>query len=146
MTQVSGNLISSVALNGQDATPHTQLILFSTYLSFMAVSLVCCIVLLKDKLPPSLISASTVNMTMSDKVPLLSALGDEPPSSATPKATLSPWEVLKATMKLVMTRKMLLVLPVFYTCGVQSGFSFSVFTHEVINPALGVSSIGYARR
>jgi MFS family permease len=51
MAQVSGSLISSVSLNGQDATPHTQRILFSIYLAVMAVALALGIALLRDRLP-----------------------------------------------------------------------------------------------
>jgi hypothetical protein len=50
--------------------------------------------------------------------------------------------MFKATMALMKTRKMLLVLPLFYNGGLQSGFASGVFTHDVIEPALGISSIG----
>jgi hypothetical protein len=51
--------------------------------------------------------------------------------------------VFKATMALVKTRKMLLLLPLFFNSGVQAGFASGVFTHDVIMPALGISNIGY---
>lgn len=142
MTQVSGNLISSLVLNtgsGNDVSAKTKTTLFLVYLACIGLGLLLAILFLRPKRR----TASAKELNDGGR----SGGGGEDDTSVNAEADddleQSPMRLLLATGRLLLQLRTLLIVPLFYASGLQAGYAYSNLTGQVIKPALGEKNIGF---
>eukprot|EP00050_Salpingoeca_kvevrii_P010585 m.9224 g.9224 ORF g.9224 m.9224 type:complete len:504 (+) comp2950_c0_seq1:93-1604(+) len=153
MTQVSGNLISSLVLHqghhkaasdagasgSESEVPHRTLkLLFVTYACSVAFGIVLLVFFLKPRRSTSQLTSYMTkrNEVDGDKAGGSSGGGHGGDNEPILQTVLAMFQLLKQP-------RTLLVVPLFLACGLQAGFNFGSFTGNVIKPSLGKENIGY---